>query len=163
MFMEISKINLMKNILRLVIYMLGFNIVLGDVSSFDFDVDYNIQDTLYLDQNGSVNYDEEEVLIKFKTYNDTLETISLNSDSITNFCNSLGSSILLFDLIDNVDSSYIGSLSLTVLDTISPICIIENQIDVYLDVNGDGFIDWDDININSFVHSMIISIKISTP
>lgn len=141
--MKLLKKTIGVNLLLLSILSVGVN----TKSKADETVNYFISDTLYVDVNGDIIYDEDSYLSEFQSENSGL--IAIESVSTANIsCNSTGSQVIDFVLTDG-SLLLDGSLTLTILDTIAPVLIPNSSLIYNLGEDGNVEMSWASINLNS--------------
>jgi len=119
------------------------------ISSLTFSetINYFVTDTVYVGVNGEFNYNESDYLADFQSQNNTITSITSSDSPLLN-CDNLGIQILDFVLTDGtlfID----GQLTVTFLDTIAPVTVLNPNQTIYLDENGVAEVEWATINASS--------------
>lgn len=117
-------------------------------TQYDETINYFIYDTLYLNSSGEVDYLPSNYLADFQLQNQSLTEI-ISSSEVDDECTGLGSQVVDFVVTDGT-LLLDASLTLTILDTISPVAVLNSNINLSLDENGTVELTWAALNLNSY-------------
>ncbi|MGB0868592.1 MAG: hypothetical protein ACPGSD_03250 [Flavobacteriales bacterium] len=132
---------------RIVTRFLFLACLLISTLTFSETINYFVTDTIYVGANGEFNYNETDYLSDFQSQNNNLTSITSSDSPLLN-CDNLGVQVLGFVLTDGtlfID----GQLTVTFLDTIAPVAVLNPNQTIYLDENGVAEIEWATINASS--------------